>query len=65
MLYVLVENRASESRYGVLVRRVLALALALLGKQDLVKTFTEALMELSVDGGAVGGGNFIFEERVG
>jgi hypothetical protein len=67
MVYMLVDSRASESRYGV---RVLVLALLAkkellktpLGKQDLVKTLTEAFMEIGVDGGTVDGGDFIFDE---
>jgi hypothetical protein len=34
-----------------------------LGKQDLVKTLTEALMKLGVDGRTVDGGDFIFDEE--
>jgi hypothetical protein len=68
MVCVLVDSRASESRYGV---RVLVLALLAkqelvktpLGKQDLVKTLTEALMKLGVDGRTVDGGDFIFDEE--
>jgi hypothetical protein len=35
----------------------------LLGEQDLVKTLTEGLMEIGVDGGTVDGGDFIFDEE--
>jgi hypothetical protein len=41
----------------------LALTLAPLGKQDLVRTLAKALMEIGVDGGTVDGGDFVFDEK--